>query len=661
MATLIWITHGAFRLRAQQLEAATKRVAAATAIEKDAQYHPHPHPQYPFQDIPSLNRDREHQHEGLRLRTVMISNVPHSLRSEKDLKEYFEYYMSRPLDKPSMGLTSSTQPGFFNKIFSFLFNRAKRIPLPTSTTSESNPHGNDSAKSGSAPSAEDVPVIIRVVIARKMTELASLLERREDVLRHLETAHIKLAKKTLLAVSRAMDQRLRPSRTIFCRPSTELPPDNSAHSADVEHGDVREGSVASEECMDVLIRALAPYVEEFGLCQESNVRSKNAFPPKKSKHRFRKLRMQGSEDNNEHALPSADVLSGYPPSPAKGPHDQHDIIWEALCGLERSLLDAYQPLVHLSHVFRGQTVPAIDFYNAKLGLLNSLITENRAKAITDYDPVSTAFVTFADPNDARKACRYLAVHPNNPLMCLVTMAPMYEDLDWIRVMKSTFRAEVSLFSQPLTPLAYCLKVRQRLCREYRRLVSCPISACVLRLVLNIGGCKGVYFVLADSCITIGQFGVNPEHLSLSTKTSTYSLSLFQSRINFAPQKAYLDRHNWEEELIQSFLPTLLVALLALLIPLILLLIAKKAHTITTLSALHDRIMIRYYKFLIVNVLVFFCVGTAALQSFLLSFKSKRPNILNVVADSFPTAGPFYVGWRKYTLTLYHNNTQTTNM
>lgn len=102
-------------------------------------------------------------------------------------------------------------------------------------------------------------------------------------------------------------------------------------------------------------------------------------------------------------------------------------------------------------------------------------------------------------------------------------------------------------------------------------------------------------------------------------------------------------------MIQSFLPTLLVALLALLIPLILLLIAKKAHTITTLSALHDRIMTRYYKFLIVNVLVFFCVGTAALQSFLQSFKSTtRPDVLKVVADSFPTAGPFYVGWRELT-------------
>ena len=128
---------------------------------------------------------------------------------------------------------------------------------------------------------------------------------------------------------------------------------------------------------------------------------------------------------------------------------------------------------------------------------------------------------------------------------------------------------------------------------------------------------------------------------------TASYFFFASAYLTPTQKAYLDKHPWEEEVIQSFLPTILVALLALLIPLLLLLIAKKAHTITTLSALHDRILTRYYKFLIVNVLVFFCVGTAALQSFLVSFKSTSgQKILSDVSDSFPTAGPFYVGWRK---------------
>ena len=114
------------------------------------------------------------------------------------------------------------------------------------------------------------------------------------------------------------------------------------------------------------------------------------------------------------------------------------------------------------------------------------------------------------------------------------------------------------------------------------------------------------------------------------------------------QYTYLNNHPWEEDIIQSFVPTVIVSLLTLLIPVLLILIAKKAHTLFTLSALHDRVMTRYYKFLVVNVLVFFCVGTAALQSFLLSFKSPASiKLIEVVADSFPTAGPFYVGWRTY--------------
>jgi hypothetical protein len=64
--------------------------------------------------------------------------------------------------------------------------------------------------------------------------------------------------------------------------------------------------------------------------------------------------------------------------------------------------------------------------------------------------------------------------------------------------------------------------------------------------------------------------------------------------------------------------------------------------------MHDMIMIRYYKFLVVNVLVFFCVGTLFVQTFLLSFNAKGSrDILGAVATTFPSAGPFYVGWREW--------------
>lgn len=126
------------------------------------------------------------------------------------------------------------------------------------------------------------------------------------------------------------------------------------------------------------------------------------------------------------------------------------------------------------------------------------------------------------------------------------------------------------------------------------------------------------------------------------------------------QRRYLTAHPWEEEVIESFLPTLLISLLAITVPLLLLLIAKKAHTITTLSALHDRILIRYYKWLILNVLVFFCVGTAALQSFLVKFKNTVTfeSLTNVVTQYWPSAGPFYVGWRRCRVLLYRQRELT---
>jgi hypothetical protein len=431
LGNLLWICHGAFRLRAQKLEEAVKRAESVAKAERDHQYHPHPHPQYPFQDPPSL----EHEKEGLRLRTIMVHNVPQSLRTEKLLQEYFEFFLRRHIDKPSLGLTSSTQPGFLHKYLLFLFNRAKHIPERLPGHLKKRHDGETEEEDGSE---DDVPVITRVVLVRKMTELSSLLERREEVLRHLETAHIKLAKKAVTAVRDAMDRK--PSgRTLFRR---------SSATASVENGDdALDGTVKDQDRMQNLIRILSPYVDEFGLREPTAARL--SFT--KTKDAFEHIRWHPRDSTS-----NGEPKPGYPPTSQSDSTPNPKTIWEALLNVPRSDLDAYQPLVRLSVVYRGKTIPAIDYYTAKLGLLTSLITENRAKAITDYDPVSTAFVTFADPADARRACRFLAVHPHNPMACLVHMAPSLEDLDWNRVMKSPFRAEVSyvstLCSKPLMSL-----------------------------------------------------------------------------------------------------------------------------------------------------------------------------------------------------------------
>ncbi|KAJ4482111.1 hypothetical protein J3R30DRAFT_3286495 [Lentinula aciculospora] len=590
MATLFWMMHGAFRMRSDNIAAVAQQKASSDS--ECHEYHPHPHPPYTFAELPSV--DPNTPVDGLRFRTIMVSNVPPQLRNESELKEYFEYYMSRKLEKPALGVNSTTQPGMFNKMFSFIFNRVKKIPvhMPAQEDKENTRQPEELSN------PDNKPAIERVVIARKMMELASLLDRREEILRLLETAHVKLAKTTLDAVKHAMDRKatLQP----FARSSSRagLIAKQRAQ-ANLEIGDAsQDGTLTEEHRIERLIKVLGPYVDEFGLRYTSSYFRKSI--PIHRRYSFKKVRVDRSQDSDSESTepPTSPI---YPPFTVTGhPPRRKKTVWDALLSLPRSTIDAYQPLVRLSHLFRGKAVPSIDYYTAKLNLLSSLITENRAKSLNQYAPVSTAFVTFADTEDARRACKYLAVHPNNPLACLVTMAPQYQDLDWTRVMKTSFNAEF-----------------------------------VKDWVVDVGVWAFTIFWLFPVSLLVGLVSIQ--------NISTFWPSL----------KRYLDNHPWEEEVIQSFVPTLLVALLALLIPLILLLIGKKAHTITTLSALHDRIMTRYYKFLIVNVLVFFCVGTAALQSILDSVGASSANtVLNTVATSFPTAGPFYVGWLIFTTAMH---------
>ncbi|CAE6363414.1 unnamed protein product [Rhizoctonia solani] len=268
-----------------------------------------------------------------------------------------------------------------------------------------------------------------------------------------------------------------------------------------------------------------------------------------------------------------------------------ETIWDALHSLPRSDLDAYQPLINLSALFRGRTVPAIDFFTTKLALLSALIEESRGGCREDATPASTAFVTFKDPRDARRAVKELAAHPKNLLACVVTPAPDVRDIDWGRAMKSTYTGEF----------------------------------------------------VKDWVVNMGVWGFTV--LWIFPVTLLVGLVSIDNLSRFIPQLArYLEKHYVQKELISSFLPTLLVALLAILIPLILFFIAKKAHNIITFSRLHDRILTRYYKFLVCNVVIFFCFGVSALQSFLTSFGEQITNVVPLVASYIPVCAPFFVGW-----------------
>jgi hypothetical protein len=281
-----------------------------------------------------------------------------------------------------------------------------------------------------------------------MSELAALLHRREDVLVRLETAHITLARKVLDAVSEEMQSRRRhrPAATagvgIFLHRIRSKVPEIQIEEARDDDDD----GVHGEGRMDLLVRTLGPFVREEE--RERARRKERPVPRGVGKSPLLPSAVfafsrhgRGSSDGSD---PAADAASpAFEPPPAAARDESPGTVWDALLSLPRSALEPYQPLIHLSRVWRGKTVPAIDYYTAKLNVLNSLILELRALDAAHIEPASTAFVTFKDPADARRACKYLAVHPNNPLACMVTMAPCYEDLDWGRMMKSTYRTEVS--------------------------------------------------------------------------------------------------------------------------------------------------------------------------------------------------------------------------
>jgi hypothetical protein len=405
----LWVVRGTFRYRAQHIAAAAAaRIAATNEPKKVVPYHPHPHPQFQFTALPPSMHDGTWT-RGLRHRTVMVTNVPLGLRSERELHDYFDYYLARPVAIPALGLPPSVAPGLLNKIATYLWNRARRTTDRFGRGSREGRRSKDveaTAPSHKESEIYEHPQIDRVVVVRKMTELASLLHRREDVLVKLETAHIQLARRALDAVRNHRDPR--PSTDIFLRSlRTSVPHIHVEEASGFDEAAAKHG----EGRMDLLVRVLSPFVNQeipdTTLLQHPLLQKNGA----------------GSDSDTGHG-------------------DEPRTVWDALLSLPRSTLDSFQPLIRLGRVWRGNTVPAIDYYTAKLNVLNSLILELRAADAAHVPPASTAFVTFKEPEGARRACRFLAAHPSNPLSCLVRMAPAAEDLDWGRLMKTAYRAEV---------------------------------------------------------------------------------------------------------------------------------------------------------------------------------------------------------------------------
>ncbi|ORY32231.1 putative integral membrane protein [Naematelia encephala] len=268
-----------------------------------------------------------------------------------------------------------------------------------------------------------------------------------------------------------------------------------------------------------------------------------------------------------------------------------DTVWDVLHALPRELIDPYQSLTHLTSMFHNKNAPLIDYLTTKLNYLSMLLEEARAAPLSAYPTSSAAFVTFRDAKTARLALKVLDSHPKRSLACHTMPAPDWTDILWPRLAKSVYRSS---------------------------------------FVRN-----WVVFLAVWAFTLVWIFPV-------SLFTALASLTNIAGFLK--PLQNYLNAHPKTASAITSLAPVILVALLTLAICPILLLIANKAETITTRLGVHNSVLERFWKFLMVNSVVFFAIGQTAIEAYLTAFQTNDFDPLPIVASSFPTAAPYFASY-----------------
>ncbi|CAE6500165.1 unnamed protein product [Rhizoctonia solani] len=621
---------------------------------------------------------------SLRCRTVMVTNIPQSLRTPQMLRWYFGRYLpdgpapENPQNVDRKGETS------WKKLKSAVRPiKSVRAPLDTKPKGRS----KRSRIEGDRPNSqvfkagelemdpdqiEEVEargwdLVENVVLAPKLSTLARLIAEREKRMEELEGAHIHLAQTVMTAVGTEIRTRrseeIRKAREGEIRRRERLRADVTSEartsSFDGEDGGsvlgaVRDGMARLQmsierfalgrpdrsEAMDKLVQAIGPFVEEawkrdsqYGVIPwlKSTIAwawAKVGMKPRQSIEG--QAKGNGVGQNGQRS--SLNDQSLYP-SPVS-PSSSYETVWDALYDIECSDLHPYHPLTRARSIFlypleligilAPTALPTVDLAFRRLQRIQRQVDDIRSAPLPDasekkkgkglhlvderdeivssdqhastsprdpIEPASSAFVTFRRWEDARRAARTLSHRPGRPLTCLLVMAPQSTDLDWERLVKGKFAAQFV--------------------RDW--LVGVAIWA------------FQIFWIFPISFITT----------LISIKTLEVAIP---------PLATFFNRHAQARSLLTGLIPTLLVAGLGILIPVILFVIGRKAQTEVTFSGLHNRILIRYYKWLILNIVIFFCIGLASFQTFLNAFRKHIPDPFQLVSSTFPAAAPFYAGW-----------------
>ncbi|EPQ28682.1 uncharacterized protein PFL1_03985 [Pseudozyma flocculosa PF-1] len=612
-----------------------------------------PHPKLALGSAQGLPADTS---EGWRQRTLMVMNLPPTMRDEASIRRYFEEFLrpddasilsdshdggdARHVDDEDEDEDEEHRSGRANGGGAGRAEGDASLEMGSSEADHSRrglvsmDHERSSSGRHRSSNAGDAPVgpepdlnpdrhlkspVQTVVLVRKMNELSSMLGRRQDVLNQLEAAHIKLAQNVMATVGRRTIKLRRRAKRDAAKTRAE-----DAADERVSWGHRRGVLGIVTDFFGKLGRRRAAKGEGGGGGSSGNGNSRHAAgdpmpdsEPASGAHTPDQLELDLEKMAPAHLTDEAKAkiddlarrLARFSPANA-GLHgreqpligqdgegkdnEMHETVWEALAEVPREMLDPYQPVTRLSALFRGQTVPTIDYLLTKLNLLTALVTEMRSRPPTSYEPTSTAFVTFRDPRQARMVWREL----KSQIVVKVRLAPEVKDLDWERLMRTSFTGDL-----------------------------------VRGLGVNVGfWAFTIFWVIIINIIT-------------NTLFSVQSLKKVLPGV-----QQFFDSHKSFEAFLSITLPTVIVSLITMSIPELIFQTSKRAQGFVTFSALYDMCLIRYWKFVICNIVIFFCVGVTTVKA-ILSQVDESGRILDNIAFSFPTAAPFFVSYMILQLAL----------
>lgn len=347
-----------------------------------------PHPE-PAPIRPHALNDGSGPDYSLRCRTVMVTNIPQSLRTPQMLRWYFGRYL--PDGPTSKGPESINQKGAnpWTKLKSTVRpTTSGRAPLDIKPRDKSKRPRVEGDRPGTQVfmagelemdpdqieevEARGQKLVENIVIAPKLSTLARLIKEREARIEELEKAHIHLAKTVMSAVATEIRTRkrddVRQTREMEIRRRERLrAQSNQAHTSSVR-GEDGGGSLGAiwdgaarlrisierfalgrpdrSEAMDNLVQAIGPFVEEakrrdaqYGIITwfKSAVAWLRAKISREPHHSVGKS--SGAEQNGHHAPPSH---SNLPP---------HKTVWDALYDTDPDDLNHYHPLTRRRSVF----------------------------------------------------------------------------------------------------------------------------------------------------------------------------------------------------------------------------------------------------------------------------------------------------------------------